>query len=153
MIFGSTNEGRSFDKLVAPSAVFCGTTPFSARVLWISCSTGMQVAYFRSTDGGAHLTRLQLTGFGTGGAELWPVSASTAFFRADTTSTSPGLFRTTNGGRSFVRLRRLPEAFGAVAQKVAAMSFGSDLDGYALLGQGLVFRTSDGGSSWTPVQL
>ena len=153
MIFGSTNEGRSFDKLVAPSAVFCGTTPFSARVLWISCSTGMQVAFFRSTDGGAHLTRLQLTGFGTGGAELWPVSASTAFFRADTTSTSPGLFRTTNGGRSFVRLRRLPEAFGAVAQKVAAMSFGSDLDGYALLGQGLVFRTSDGGSSWTPVQL
>jgi hypothetical protein len=153
MIFGSTNEGRSFDKLVAPSAIFCGTTPFSARVLWISCSTGMQVAYFRSTDGGAHLTRLQLTGFGTAGAELWPVSASTAFFRADTTSTSPGLFRTTNGGRSYARLRYLPEAFGAVAQNVTAMSFAGDLEGYALVGQGRVFRTSDGGSSWTPVQL
>ena len=45
-LFGSTNEGRSFEKLVAPFAISCGTTPFTARVLWISCSTGMQVAFF-----------------------------------------------------------------------------------------------------------
>jgi hypothetical protein len=151
-LFGSTNEGRSFEKLVAPSAISCGTTPFSARVLWISCSTGMQVAFFRSTDGGAQLTHLQLTGFGTGRAELWPVSASTAFFR-NVMSTTPGFFRTTDGGRSFVKLRGLPAAFGTVGQDVASVSFADDLDGFALLSTGLIFGTSDGGSTWTPVLL
>ena len=57
-LFGSTNEGRSFDKLVAPSAIFCGTTPSLPGAVDL-LPTGMQVAFFRSTDGGAHLTRLQ----------------------------------------------------------------------------------------------
>ncbi|MGP8149604.1 MAG: hypothetical protein ACLPXU_02770 [Acidimicrobiales bacterium] len=152
-LFGSTNEGRSFEKLVAPSAISCGTTPFSDRVLWISCSTGMQVAFFRSTDGGAHLTRLQIFGFGTDGTQLWPVSASTAFFQPGITAVRPGFFRTTDGGRIFVKLRGLPAAFGTVGQDVASVSFADDLDGFALLSTGLIFGTSDGGSTWTPVLL
>jgi|GEM_PF-1587347 hypothetical protein len=152
-LFGSTNEGRSFEKLVAPSAISCGTTPFTAHVLWISCSTGMQVAFFRSTDGGAHLTRLQIFGFGTDGTELWPVSSSTAFFQPGITAVRPGLYRTTDGGRIFVKLRGLPAAFGTNGLEVTDMSFADDLDGFALLSTGLIFRTSDGGTTWTPVLL
>ena len=112
----------------------------------------MQVALFRSVDAGAHLTRLPVTGFGTGGAELWPVSASTAFFRNEI-GPAAGFYRTTNGGRSFVKLRGLPAAFGAFGRNVIDMTFAGRFSGLALTTQGSVFRTSDGGTSWTLVRL
>ena len=154
--FHSTNGARTFGRIAGIQGISCGIAPFSPRVLWINCSTGMQVAFFRSVDGGAHLTRLPVTGFGTGGAELWPVSASMAFFRNDIGSTA-GFYKTTDGGRRFVRLRRLPAAFGADeradGRNVTNVIFADPLHGLALLSQGAVFRTADGGTHWTPVRL
>lgn len=152
MYFHSTNEARTFGRIAGIDGIFCGIVPFSTRVLWVNCSTGMQVAFFRSVDGGAHLTRLPVTGFGTGGAELWPVSASMAFFRNEIGATA-GFYRTTDGGRSFVRVRRLPAAFGADARNVSDVIFGDPRHGLALLSQGVVYRTSDGGTTWTLVRL
>ena len=154
--FHSTNEARTFGRIAGIDGIFCGIVPFSASDLWVNCSTGMQVAFFRSVDGGAHLTRLSVTGFGTGGAELWPVSASMAFFRNDIGSAA-GFYKTSDGGRRFVRLRRLPAAFGADeradGRNVTDVIFADSRHGLALLSQGLVFRTTDGGTTWTRVRL
>jgi photosystem II stability/assembly factor-like uncharacterized protein len=148
LLFSSTNEGRSFGRPVAVPGLSCGFAPFSARVGWMICSTGMDEAFFRSIDGGANLTRLHVTGSGTGGTELWPVSGSMAFFRTEI-GAAAGFFRTTNGGRSFVRLKGLPVAFGVLGRNVVDITFAGPRHGLALLSQGSVFRTSDGGTRWT----
>ena len=69
------------------------------------------------------------------------MSASTAFFQPGITAVRPGLYRTTDGGRIFVKLRGLPAAFGTNGLEVTDMSFADDLDGFALLSTGLIFRT------------
>jgi photosystem II stability/assembly factor-like uncharacterized protein len=44
-------------------------------------------------------------------------------------------------------------AFGADGRNVTAMTFGDPLHGLVLFRQGVVFRTTDGGTTWTPVGL
>ena len=153
LFYRSTNDGVSFERAAPIGGIWCATEPFSTRVLWVSCSTGMLVAFFRSIDSGEHLTRLPVAGAGTGGAELWPVSASMAFFRNEIGGATAGFFKTRDGGRSFVRLRRLPAPFGADGRNVTEMTFGDPLHGLVLMSQGVVFRTTDGGTTWTSVRL
>lgn len=143
-LLGSENGGRSFRVLSSPAGVSCSPMPTGPAVIWLTCPGGMLIAYDRSSDGGSHFVRLPITGVGTvaPSTELWAVSNDLAFFRG-----VHGFYRSADGGKRFVKLRRLPRAFGQNGAAVAALSFGTSRDGLALAG-GELFRTSDGGLQW-----
>lgn len=105
------------------------------------------MTYARSSDGGLHYSPLPVTGAGTGGTTPWPVTADTAFFRTET-GAHAGLFRSTNAGRSFTRLRRYPAAFGNHGADLTQICFGANNDGVAVTSNGRLYRTTNAGSTW-----
>ncbi len=147
-ILRSTDNADSFVRSDSNvPGVSCSLTATAPRVVWRSCSGGMVLTYARSSDGGLHYSPLPVTGAGTGGTALWPVTADTAFFRTEV-GADAGLFRSTNAGRSFTRLHDYPAAFGNLGADLTQICFGATNDGVAVTSNGRLYRTTNAGRTW-----
>jgi hypothetical protein len=152
----SHDEGNTFTLLsdeTIGSVAGCSLTAESADQIWAECPTGMQVSFARSDDGGAHFGVLRIPGafYGTGGGDFTPVTGSVAYFYnmakylwRDVVNPFE-LYRTTDGGRSFTPVGRLPLPSGWLV-------FTSRDDGLAVgyppSGPRVLMRTADGGRHW-----
>jgi photosystem II stability/assembly factor-like uncharacterized protein len=155
----SHDGGRSFVRLAAPvlDGPACALTASSSAVLWAQCTTGMDVALFRSADGGRHFAPIapSFALSGTGNVTFAPLSASTAFLYPGGSLSS--VFLTTDGGARFTRLGSLPFDNGGVATFVffgtrEALALGEPrpLGGREETAPDVLERTADGGRSWSP---
>ncbi len=128
--------------------VACALAPVPDGVIWANCPTGMMVSELRSTDGGHRFTTVWSYA-GTGGIAFDPVTADLAYRYLGLDS--PAVERSTDGGRTFIRVGTLPFAQGPVTR----LLFLDEADGFALGstsdGPAALLQTIDGGSSWSPV--
>jgi hypothetical protein len=150
----STDGGRTFHVGAGPCVPGLGgeLAPTSATVVWAVCPTGMLGGAWRSTNGGvtfAHLRTPQLVN----SARIAPASASTAVIDRGGTA---GLIRTTDGGKSWRALKRLPGA-----TSIVFVGFTDARVGVALVETGYdsstkteltaLWRTTDAGATWSHV--
>jgi len=152
----SHDEGNTFtlqsDETLG-SVAGCSFTAESADQIWAECPTGSLVSFARSGDGGAHFGVLRIPGvfYGTGGGDFTPVTGSVAYLYNRATYlwgnvVNPfELYRTTDGGRTFTPVGRLPLPSGWLV-------FTSRDDGLAVgyppSGSRVLLRTTDGGRHW-----
>ena len=127
--------------------------PAGGNVLWAVCPTGMMASLLRSTDGGRSfpLTRSFHDPDGTtlppltNGAQIFPFSRDAAVVYG---GGGGPIFRTTDGGRHWVRTRQPWTLTGAPVW----LGFPTRSVGYALASSRL-WRTTDGGASWHTVPI
>ena len=142
----STNEGKTFVVVWRQPMVDCGLYPPSDTVVWLDCSGGMMGDWFRSTDGGRHFRFIPIETYH--GVPFDPVTNTVAFYLPEA---STQVYRTTNGGESF-KLRGVIAVKGEVYG--VKVSFANALQGLALVyPQEELFRTTDGGVTWTRVRV
>jgi photosystem II stability/assembly factor-like uncharacterized protein len=126
-----------------------GLSAVSAHVVWAS---GSQGTVLRTTDGGAHWTRLPIPAAGTlDFRDIQAFSADLAYALA--VGINGGIYKTSDGGASWTK------QYGNVTRAAAFflddLAFWDKNHGLALgdpmNGHFLVLRTSDGGAHWRPV--
>ena len=141
----SANEGKSFVLVWSEPVLGCDLTPTSDAVVWLDCSGGMMGDWFRSTDGGRTFRALSIRPYHSDPFD--PVSDTVAFYLP---AAGVQLYRTANAGRSFGERGVIP----VKGAQGASVSFVGASHGLALVGpQQELFRTSDGGVTWTRVQV
>ena len=144
----SSNAGATFSTQPGPAAVACSPTATSRQVVWLSCSTGMAMAFQRiRLDQPA--TGLGVSGAGTGGTFLAPLSDQVAFFGTGL-GQDAGLYVTENGGRNFSKVSSGPPGYTGQTTSYT-FSFLTPQIGLAAAYSGGLFRTSDAGASWQPL--
>ncbi len=129
----------------------CGISPTTAAVVWAQCEGGMLVTEWRSGDGGKRFEKVW-TFAGTGGQRIDPVTACIVY---PNLGFGPAFQRSTDGGRSFHAVGRLPFPSGDLDQLV----FANATDGYALGSSGppgnpdaRLAATTNGGRTWSIVR-
>lgn len=154
LITESIDRGRTFSQWAAPELA-CVTSPTlvatSETTVWASCTTGLEVGYARSTDGGRSWEWLKLPiTSGTGGAVFDPVTSDLAVFAH---GLSDNRVYRVEGSRASVHV------FHALPFSVnQSLAFASGADGFVIgsdesAGSTSLLRTTDGGVSWKHVQL
>lgn len=155
----SHDHGSHFVTYASPDVgLGCRFDEPATRVIWAVCATGMQARVLRSVDGGATFSPLDLGPSFVNSASLAAVSSSTAVVAALTSGGGPGLYLTTDGGRTFQatgptlttdstgrwELAGFTDATHGTA--IATRGFGPSLTS-------VVYRSSDGGHSWSPLTI
>ncbi|MDQ6945725.1 MAG: hypothetical protein M3256_05485 [Actinomycetota bacterium] len=155
----SHDHGGHFASYASPDAGFgCAFDEPVAAVIWAVCATGLQARVLRSVDGGVSFSPLDQGPPFANFARLAAVSSSTAVVAALASGGGPGLYLTSDGGRTFQ----------ATGPTLTTDSTGSwDLAGFtdpthgtaiATRGTGasltaVVYRTVDGGHRWSPLTI
>jgi len=141
---------------VNPSIVYVGTgEQNNSGDSYYGCGV------LRSTDGGATWTQLGANLFvtSTGGARIGHIvidratagSASTTTLLA---STSFGLYRSTNSGQTWTQVLTSSNVSSLVANQTDPRIWYAAIGSYAAdASQNTVFKSTDGGVSWTPLNL
>lgn len=147
----SLDRGHHFSLVASPqllSVTGCALTATSPTDLWAQCSTGMQEAFWFTSNDLKSWTYLDTPRpvFGTGGGRFDPVSASLAYLAGGASFAS--LLRVTNGARDVTNAGRL------VCPNLLGLTF-TDVDhGLAVCSSystSDLKRTSDGGATWHEV--
>jgi photosystem II stability/assembly factor-like uncharacterized protein len=143
----SADGGRSFRVAAAELAgLGCRPGPTSSTVVWLSCGTGNDGYWTRSSDGGKKFVGLPLEG--SNASSLEAVSDAVAYF--ELVASNLVLERTTDGGQTFRRVETPPIPSGAGL----IVAFRDALHGLAIVRSataGTLWRTSDGALTWLPV--
>jgi hypothetical protein len=157
LLVRSHNSGKTLTTLVLPypalaSTAGCALTATSLVTLWAQCPTGMDIQFYYSDDGGARWTLIDPVSqiSGTGGAYFDPVSSNLGYL--DVGLLHDDLYRITNDAHSAT----LVGTFKCV--DVNPLVFTSEADGLALCGGNYnppsrIFRTTNGGATWTRVTI
>ena len=155
LLVRSHDFGKTLSTLVLPypalgSVAGCALTATSTSTLWAQCPTGMQVQFYYSHDGGVRWTLIDPVSqiSGTGGGYFDPVSPNLGYL--DVGLLSDALYRITNDAHSTERVGTLK------CDGVNPLVFTSEAEGLALCGgnddpPSRLFRTSNGGATWTRV--
>lgn len=147
VLLASADAGRSFRRATV-AAIGCSLAATSPAVAWLTCSGGMMLTFDRWAGG--RLTRLPVTGAGTGNTVLAPVSDTAVYFGTGTGAAAGRLYLSRDGGAGFTRSGPLPATFRSPAG--AHLMFLTIRRGLSWAGGGLLRRTSDGGTTWTTVR-
>ena len=141
----STDEGSSFATLPAKQLGGIGCAdpdPTSARVVWVWCITGLLADGLRSTNGGASFRVVKTA---PNFAQWWPVTDRLVYFMEPATS---AFLQSTNGGSTFTKRGHVP------GMMYSGLSFAPPLIVLAAAaGQDKMYRSVNGGVSWTTVAL
>jgi hypothetical protein len=134
----------------AGSAVYVGAGEFSAA---FSCSARSGPGVFKSADGGATWTNASA---GLSGSLINALAADRAT-GALYAATSCGVFKTTNGGARWNAINSgLPpgpaDPVGGISALVVDPSSPATLYALSLVSGDIVFKTTNGGASWTPIK-
>jgi photosystem II stability/assembly factor-like uncharacterized protein len=160
----SADAGRTFALEPQPlTGVFCSYSPVSNSFLWAYCSGGHFMFPYVSTDGGAHFTsvgtevaRITPVGY-PNGSELVAASATSAVAASSVSDGPPGipLIRTIDEGARWQVVQAAPSSNGLWS----LIGFTTPEVGYALwqnfsggYGTAQLWRTTDGGATWTRVK-
>jgi photosystem II stability/assembly factor-like uncharacterized protein len=146
----STDGGRTFVTGDGPCVPGLGgdLEPSSARVVWVTCPTGMMAGASRSTDGGVTFNPLHAPPL-VNAARLAPASNRTAVLAAN--GAGRPLYRTTDGGATWRPLR--PPGHDDVWFDVVFTDARTG-DGLVQVGarRAAAWRTTDGGITWSSIQ-
>ncbi|MHB8797957.1 MAG: WD40/YVTN/BNR-like repeat-containing protein [Thermoanaerobaculia bacterium] len=185
-LWKTTNAGATFSPLMKEERVSSvgavAVAPSDPRVVWVGTgeatdrnSAGFGTGVFRSTDGGATFAHVGLpSSRAIGRIRVHPSNADVAFVAVSgdlwTKGAERGLFRTTDGGKSWTRVLSAAAPDDADTGCVDVVLSPADPDvvyaalyarrrtpwsfayGPSLTGgrdAGGVFRSTDGGSTWT----
>jgi photosystem II stability/assembly factor-like uncharacterized protein len=152
----SNDAGRTFVTGQGPCVPGLGGElgPVSDQVVWAVCPTGMLAGAWRSTNGGVSFDRLRTPPL-VNSAQLAPASATTAVLDR---GVAARLLRTNDGGKTW----KSPKTPGR-ATDVVWVGFTDARVGVALLQTGYdvsakteitaLWRTTDGGASWSIVRI
>lgn len=142
----SGDGGRSFVLGAGPCYGDLGgdLEPTSASVVWAICPTGLLAGAARSTDGGATFAPLKTRGL-VNSAALAPASDTTAVLAAN--GAGAPLLRTTDGGASW---RPVTPRGGGYDYWIG---FTDARVGVAIGGNGVLWRTTTSGATWSRVRL
>lgn len=145
----SGDSGHSFHREAALAAIACWAAATSARVVWVTCSEGMSVSFWRLAAGSARPRPLPVIGAGTGNTFPDPLSDDAVYFG---TALGPhaGLSPSRDAGRGFTRTGPLPGPSSGISTSVTFLTM---RDGLALVPGSTLFRTTTRGASWTRVHL
>ena len=153
----STDAGQSFAVGDGPCFPGLGGTlaPSSANVLWAVCPTGLMAGAARSTDSGITFAPLHLRKSIPNSTSLAPASDNSAVLIINAAGASPLL--TTDGGAHWTTLKtpaRVPSWAwaGFTDAKTGAAIVQTRYDTAARLQVQQLWRTTDGGSSWSIVR-
>ncbi len=153
----STDGGRSWARHaiaglhVVPTAVATG----AAGQAWIAVTQGGGGRVLTTTNGGRSWTQ-QYPAAVTPALGIDMLSRSLGY-GLGTLGDAARVLRTTDGGRRWTQVGTLPGApasgglGGAAPLPAMPLSFWDARGGYAVTPGGALWRTSDGGRSWTPV--
>ena len=148
----SSDRGRTFVSGPGPWVPGLGgeLVPTSARVLWTVCPTGMMAGAWRSTDGGVSFRPLASPGL-INAAVLAPASGEVAVLAPN--GAPARLLRTADGGVTWRAARRPGRAtfwpwIGFTDTRVGAALVQTGASAVQAL-----WRTTDGGASWSRVAL
>lgn len=144
--FRSTDAGATYSS--APAAPCLGETVVatSARVVWISCATGMMMGFFRTQDGRRDVN-LPMSGAGTGNTFLDALTDDTAMFGTGL-GDQAGLYLSTDRGAHFTRQAAIPEAFTNSGHSLDDMAFLTPLVGLAITDESALHLTTNSGRTW-----
>jgi len=145
----STDSARAFRAITPLAAVACDPKATSSDVVWLSCSTGMMIAFLRS-EGSASPRTLPVFGSGTGNSFTDPLSDAVAV-AGTAIGQWAGVHETTTAGNKFVRTGGLPRQ--ARTGRSVLITFLGRRVGFALVRGKELLRTTDGGRTWRPVNL
>jgi photosystem II stability/assembly factor-like uncharacterized protein len=152
----STDAGRTFVTSAGPCVPGLGgeLAPTSADAVWAVCPTGMLAGAWRSTNGGVSFARLRTPQL-VNSSQIAAASATTAVLDRGVTVR---LLRTTDGGRSW----KPPKTPGR-GTDVIWVGFTDARVGAALVQTGFdkeaktlitsLWRTTDGGATWSTVRI
>lgn len=148
IFYVSTNGGRTFAQWHEP-ALACVTSATivatSASSLWATCSTGLEVAFSHSSDGGRSWRPIGLPETsGTGGFALDPVAGDLALFAHGLSANQ--VFRISGPSASVRLMGTLPFT------TTTSLAFAGAADGVAV-GAGSLVHTTDGGARWSALAL
>ena len=155
LLVRSHNSGKTLTTLLLPypalaSTAGCALTATSLVTLWAQCPTGMDIQFYYSDDGGARWTLIDPVSqiSGTGGAYFDPVSSNLGYL--DVGLQHDDLYRITNDARSATLV--------GTSKGAEVLVFTSEADGLALYGGNYnppsrIFRTTNGGATWTRVTI
>ena len=157
-ILKSTNGGGTWTVVGNASGTFNSVSihqlvidPGSTSTLYASTNAGI----FKSIDSGANWTSIMAFGFsGIADMAIDPTTPSTIYVAAAQGGTS-GIFKSTNGGTTFLALTSGLPAAGSAARISLAISHSNPNRLYATMARASnncslgVWRSDDGGASWT----
>lgn len=140
----------SSDKLMSPQGVPSGISWTPVRRIAINPNNGNEIiacisgyGVYRSIDRGIHWSKLEV-GSGSG----WAYAFASSNTQIRYVSTSGGLFRSTNGGTTWVQVGSTTIA--ATVFSIAVHPTNPSIIVVGTLGDGL-YRSTNGGDSWTKV--
>lgn len=152
----STDTGRTFS--VGSGPCFPGLAgrlaATSSTDLWAVCATGTMASAAHSADSGLSFATLTGAPPMANSAVLAPASAAVAVLGADTASGGP--LRTTDGGAHWAQVRTpggaMSVAFvGFTDSEVGAAIVQASYDQTTYISQFALWRTTDGGATWSSV--
>jgi hypothetical protein len=153
----STDAGQTFAVGDGPCfpGLGGGLAPSSAKVLWVVCPTGMMAGVARSTDGGVTFAPLHLRKSIPNSTRLAPASDNSAVLIINAGGASPLL--TTDAGAHWTTPRTPAGATswawaGFTDVKTGAALVQTRYDTAAGIETRQLWRTTDGGSSWSNVR-
>ncbi len=156
VLWTSHDDGRTFvrSSLTFPQLVSvsgCSLYPMSALALWAECPTGLEVSFWHTSDGGAVWSPVSQGQFsGTGGGAFAPVTSSVAYLDYGAALGRENVVRLSDAGRH-------AQSVSELSCTEAWMLFTTVARGLAVcdknLTSNLLERTSNGGATWSPVEL
>jgi photosystem II stability/assembly factor-like uncharacterized protein len=153
----STDAGQTFAVGDGPCSPDLGGTlaPSSASVVWAVCPTGMMAGAARSTDGGVTFAPLNLQKSIPNSTRLAPASDDSAMLIINAAGASPLLM--TDAGARWTTPRTPTGATswawaGFTDTKTGAALVQTRYDAAARIELQQLWRTTDGGSSWSNVR-
>jgi hypothetical protein len=145
----STDAGATFAPGTTSNGIACYPDATSPQIVWITCSTGMFLAFYR-LSGEGNQQKLPIAGAGTGGTFLDPLDDQEAYF-GTAIGSHAGLYLTRDGGHTFDRVASLPRLL-VRSMKTDQIVFLNTAVGIAPLSGSNLLRTSNGGRSWHTVR-
>jgi photosystem II stability/assembly factor-like uncharacterized protein len=153
----STDGGGTFVTRPGPCVPGLGgaLAPTSATVVWAVCPTGMSAGAWRSIDGGATFTRLTTPPL-VNSAALAPASQDTAVLARNGVGSQ--LLRTTDAGATWSSPSTPGAAtyvpwIGFTDADVGAALVQTGYDASAKIAHQSLWRTTDGGATWSTVRI
>lgn len=151
----STDDGKTFVTGPGPCVPDLGGTlaPTFDNVVWATCPTGTLAGAWRSTDGGATFTQVKTPEI-VNSAQLAPASQDTAVLAGSGSGTQ--LLRTADAGATWPMVSSPPKGtfiswLGFTDAKVGEALVQTGYDSAAKVEDESLWRTADGGATWTAV--